>query len=176
MIKTALSALTIALGIASFSSVTTAQETPEDRIAAAGHTLPNAATPIANYVTWRRAGNILYLSGHTDCITSVKGKVGADLNIEQGYQSAQNVGLCMLATMKAAVGDLSKVKQVLQIMGMVNTSPDFGDQPKVVNGFSDLFVVAFGPDGKGARAAVGMNSLPSGLAVEINAVVELHED
>ncbi len=176
MIKATISALTIALGLLSTSGQSMAQETPEDRIAAAGHTLPNAATPIANYVTWRKAGNILYLSGHTDCITRVQGKVGSELSIEQGYKSAQNVGLCMLATMKSAIGDLSKVKQVLQIMGMVNTSPEFGDQPKVVNGFSDLFVVAFGPDGKGARAAVGMNSLPSGLAVEINAVVELHED
>ncbi|MDH5630901.1 MAG: RidA family protein [Gammaproteobacteria bacterium] len=147
--------------------------TPEQKLAKAGYKLPAPAKPVANYVTWRRAGNILYLSGHGDCVTNVKGKLGKDLTVKQGYDSAQNVGLCMLATIKDAVGELSEVKQVLQIIGMVNTSADFKEQPKVINGFSDLFVVAFGKDGKGARAAVGMHSLPSNIAVEINAIIEL---
>lgn len=159
-----------------FSSITFAHEhTPEQRLQKAGYTLPEATTPVANYVTWRREGKVLYLSGHGECGENTKGKLGKDLNVQQGYHSAQRTGLCMLATIKAAVGDLSNVKQVLQIMGMVNASPDFTQHPAVINGFSDLFVVAFGDAGKGARAAVGMNSLPSNIAVEISAIIELHE-
>ncbi len=158
---------------ATFSVQAQDADTPEQKLAAAGHTLPSPATPVANYVTWRQAGNILYLSGHGECGDALTGKLGADLTVEQGYQSAQRTGLCMLATIKSAVGDLSRVKQVLQIMGMVNASPDFTRQPQVINGFSDVFVVAFGDRGKGARAAVGMSSLPGGIAVEISAVVEL---
>lgn len=150
---------------------------PEERLAAAGHSLPEATSPVANYVTWRRAGNLLYLSGHGECGPELtRGKVGEDLTVEEGYMVAQRTGLCMLATIKSAVGDLSKVKQVLQILGMVNATPDFGQQPSVINGFSDVFVVAFGDAGKGARAAVGMNSLPVGIAVEISAIVELKPD
>jgi len=158
---------------ATFSTVAHDTETPEQRLAAAGYTLPSPATPVANYVTWRKAGNILYLSGHGECGDALTGKLGADLTLEQGYGAAQRTGLCMLSTIKNAIGDLSRVKQVLQIMGMVNASPDFTRQPQVINGFSDLFVVAFGDSGKGARAAVGMSSLPSGIAVEISAVIEL---
>lgn len=148
---------------------------PEEKLKAAGYDLPSPTSPMANYVTWRRAGNILYLSGHGACGENTIGKVGRDLTVEQGYKAAQEVGLCMLSTIKSAVGDLSKVKQVLQIVGMVNATADFGQQPQVINGASDLFVVAFGDDGKGARAAVGMNSLPIGIAVEINAIIELKE-
>ncbi len=148
-------------------------DTPEQRLVAAGYSLPAPTTPVANYVTWRQAGNILYLSGHGECGDRTTGKLGADLTVEQGYLAAQGTGLCMLATIKDAVGDLSRVKQVLQIMGMVNASPDFTQQPQVINGFSDVFVVAFGDSGKGARAAVGMSSLPSGIAVEISAIIEL---
>lgn len=168
--------LAMALGVAfSAQAQDTMQDmTPEQRIAAGGHTLPSVSAPVANYVKWRRAGNILYLSGHGECGEALTGKLGAGLTVQQGYDSAQRVGLCMLATIKSAVGELSEVKQVLQIMGMVNASPDFTQQPQVVNGFSDLFVLAFGDSGKGARAAVGMGSLPSGIAVEISAIVELH--
>ena len=95
------------------------------------------------------------------------------MTIEKGYTSAQKTGLCMLATIKKAVGELDRVKQFVQIMGMVNASDDFTDHPKVVNGFSDLMVVAFGDAGKGARAAVGMASLPGGIPVEISAIIEL---
>ncbi|WND04007.1 RidA family protein [Temperatibacter marinus] len=150
---------------------------PEERIEQAGFILPKASTPVANYVTWRRSGSTLYLSGHVDCYKEKRlyGKVGADLTVEQGYDSAQRIGLCMLATIKTAVGELSQVNQVLKITGMVNSAPDFGGQPQVINGFSDLFVTAFGAAGKGARAAVGMGSLPAKLAVEISAIVELKE-
>lgn len=152
-------------------------ETPEARLAAAGHELPEATSPVATYVTWRRAGNLLFLSGHGECGDDyTTGKVGRDLTVEQGAASAEKVGLCMLATIKEAVDELSEVKQVLQILGMVNATEDFTDHPKVINGFSDLLVMAFGDAGKGARAAVGMASLPSDIAVEIAAVVELHAE
>ena len=152
-------------------------ETPERRVADAGHELPQATNPVATYVTWRQAGNLLFLSGHGECGEAfTTGKVGQDLTVEQGAASAEKVGLCMLATIKSAVGELSRVKQVLQITGMVNATEDFTDHPSVINGFSDLFVTAFGEAGKGARAAVGMASLPSDIAVEIQAVVELHPE
>jgi enamine deaminase RidA (YjgF/YER057c/UK114 family) len=152
-------------------------ETPEQRLAAAGHELPQATSPVATYVTWRQAGNLLFLSGHGECGNDfTTGKVGHDLTVEQGAASAEKVGLCMLSTIKSAVGELSQVKQVLQITGMVNATEDFTDHPRVINGFSDLFVVAFGDAGKGARAAVGMASLPSNIAVEIQAVVELQPE
>ena len=152
-------------------------ETPEARLAAAGHTLPEATSPVATYVTWRQAGNLLYLSGHGECGDEfTTGKVGRDLTLEQGRRSAELTGLCMLATIKLAVGELSRVAQVLQITGMVNATEDFTDHPKVINGFSDLFVTAFGEAGKGARAAVGMASLPSNIAVEIQAVIELRDE
>jgi enamine deaminase RidA (YjgF/YER057c/UK114 family) len=152
-----------------------AAETPEQRLAAAGYTLPEAVRPVANYVTWRRVGNVLYLSGHGECGDDyTTGKVGRDLSVEQGAASAERVGLCMLATMRAAVGELSRVRQVVRILGMVNATDDFTEHPAVIDGFSDLMVIAFGDAGKGARAAVGMASLPADIAVEIEAIVELH--
>jgi enamine deaminase RidA (YjgF/YER057c/UK114 family) len=149
--------------------------TPEARLAAAGYTLPDAPRPVATYVTSVRVGNLLFLSGHGECGETLKtGKVGRDLTLEEGVHSAERVGLCMLATIKAAVGDLSMVKRFVRILGMVQTTEDFKDHPKVMNGFSDLMVVAFGDNGRGARAAVGMQSLPSSIPVEIEAIVELY--
>ena len=149
---------------------------PEAALKAAGYTLPAPAKPVAAYVTWRRSGNILYLSGHGECRKDfTRGKVGEDLTVEQGKASAERVGLCMLATIKSAVGDLGLVKQFLRIDGMVNATTDFTRHPEVVNGFSELMVVAFGKRGLGARAAVGMASLPSNIPVEISAIVELRE-
>ncbi len=150
--------------------------TPEARLAAAGYALPAARDPVANYVTSVRTGNLLFLSGHGECGETLKtGKVGRDLTLEEGARSAERVGLCMLATIKAAVGDLSKVKRFVRILGMVQSTEDFKDHPKVMNGFSDLMVVAFGENGRGARAAVGMQSLPFNIPVEIEATVELYD-
>ncbi|MFO7764083.1 MAG: RidA family protein [Wenzhouxiangellaceae bacterium] len=152
-------------------------ETPEERLAAAGHSLPDPTEPVATYVTSRRVGNMLYMSGHGECGDDyTTGKVGRDLTVEQGAASAEKVGLCMLATIKAAAGELSRVKQFVRILGMVNATEDFTDHPKVINGFSNLMVLAFGEAGKGARSAVGMASLPSNIAVEIEASVELHPE
>lgn len=154
---------------------TAAAETPEERLAAAGYTLPEPTEPVATYVTWRQVGDVLYLSGHGECGDDyTTGKVGRDLSVAQGAASAEQVGLCMLATIRSAAGELSRVKQFVRILGMVNASDDFTDHPAVVNGFSDLMVVAFGDAGKAARGAVGMASLPSNIAVEIEAIVELH--
>ena len=168
--KNLITLLTLILPLA-----TMAGDSPEERLRAAGFELPAPTNPIANYVTWRRVGDMLYLSGHGECGSSTVGKLGRDMTVEEGYTAARNTGLCALATIKSAVGELAKVKQVVQIIGMVNATDDFTDHPKVINGFSDVFVVAFGDAGKGARAAVGMNSLPGGWAVEINAIVELIE-
>jgi len=132
-------------------------DTPEQRLAAAGYTLPEPTSPVATYVTSRQVGNLLFLSGHGECGDDfTTGKLRVDLSIEQGAASAEKVGLCMLATIKAAVGELSRVKQFVRILGMVNASTDFTDHPKGINGFSDLMVLAFGDAGKAARAAVGM--------------------
>lgn len=162
------------LPVAAFANP--AAQTPEARLAAAGYTLPVPRQPVATYVTSVRTGNLLFLSGHGECGEEfTTGKLGGDLTLEQGVRSAEKVGLCMLATIKAAVGDLSRVRRFVRILGMVQSTEDFRDHPKVMNGFSDLMVVAFGEAGKGARAAVGMQSLPSNIAVEIEATVELHD-
>ncbi len=168
--------LLLALLISSAPAMANPSETPEARLAAAGYTLPAPPKPVATYVTSVRTGNLLFLSGHGECGEPfTRGKVGGDLTVEQGAKSAEKVGLCMLATIKAAVGELSRVKRFVRILGMVQSTEDFRDHPKVVNGFSDLMVVAFGENGRAARSAVGMQSLPSNIAVEIEATVELHD-
>jgi len=166
----------LSLGLMTATTVKAESTSPEKRLKAAGFELPKPGKPIANYVTWRRSGNTLYLSGHGACEGKhVIGKLGENLTIEQGYNSAQRVGLCALATIKLATGDLSKVKQVLKITGMVNSTPSFTGHSKVINGFSDLFVTAFGDNGKAAREAVGMSSLPIGMSVEVSAIIELKD-
>lgn len=166
------------LGLACFLAVSGGNgakaQTPEERLTAAGFELPEPRRPAANYVSARRVGSLLYLAGHLECKRPLTtGKVGRDLTVEQGAKAAENVALCMLATMKDQLGALSKVKQVVTIHGMVNATEDFARHSTVMNGFSDVLVVAFGEAGKGARASVGMQSLPAGAAVEIRAVVEV---
>jgi enamine deaminase RidA (YjgF/YER057c/UK114 family) len=154
-------------------------ETPEERLEAAGYTLPEPTRPVAVYVTRVQTGNLLFLSGHGECSPideMTQGKVGRDLTVEEGKRSAELTGLCMLATIKDEVGELSRVKRFVRILGMVNATEDFTQHPQVINGFSELMVVAFGEEGKAARAAVGMASLPANIAVEIEAIVELHEE
>jgi enamine deaminase RidA (YjgF/YER057c/UK114 family) len=132
--------------------------------------------PIANYVKAVRVGNLLYLSGHGPSRadgTNIIGKAGADMTVEQGYEAAKQTGISILSTLKAELGDLNKVKRIVKVLGMVNCTETFGDQPKIVNGFSDLMVAVFGDKGKHARSAVGMNSLPGNMAVEIEIIVEI---
>ena len=143
-----------------------------------GITLPPPSTPLANYVGAVRTGNLLYLSGHGPIRTggkvSITGKVGRELTIEQGYAAAREVGLGLLATTRATLGSLDRVKRVVKVLGMVNSAEDFGDQPKVINGFSDLMVEVFGEAiGKHARSAVGMAGLPMGIPVEIEMILEV---
>jgi len=141
-------------------------------------TLPAPASPMANYVTAVRVGNLLFLAGHGPVRGSdgkmARGKVGKDLSTEQGAQVAREVGLNLLATTRASLGSLDKVKRVVKVLGMVNCTDDFGEQPKVINGFSDLMVEVFGEAiGKHARSAVGMGSLPMQIPVEIEMIVEV---
>jgi len=152
------------------------EQTPEARLAALGITLPVVDKPIANYVKAVRTGTLVYTSGHGPCgplQPHQKGKVGTDLTIEQGAAAARATGVCLLATLKAELGSLSRVKRIVKVLGMVNASPAFADQPKVMNGFSDLMVAVFGDRGRHARSAVGMASLPGDMAVEIEMVVEV---
>lgn len=150
----------------------------EARLKELNITLPQQATPVANYVGAVRAGNLLFVSGHgpvrTDGRPSARGKLGRDLTIEQGYDVAREVGLSLLATTRAALGSLDKVRRVVKVLGMVNSAEGFGDQPKVINGFSDLMVQVFGEAvGKHARSAVGLAELPMGIPVEIEMVLEV---
>jgi enamine deaminase RidA (YjgF/YER057c/UK114 family) len=140
--------------------------------------LPTAPTPMANYVSAVRTGNLLFLAGHGPVRQAdgsyPRGKVGKDLSVEQGYQVAREVGLNLLATTRTALGSLDRVKRVVKVLGMVNSAEGFGDQPKVINGFSDLMVEVFGEAiGKHARSAVGMAELPVGIPVEIEMILEV---
>lgn len=167
MIKIILLAISFAfLTLPSFS------QTPEDKIEELGIQLPEVKEPVANFVKFRQVGNLLFLSGEG---SEKKGTLGKDLGLEEGYEAARATGIKILASLKAATGDLSRIKQFVKVRGMVNSAPDFYDQPKVINGFSDLMVEVFGERGKHARAAVGHTSLPSNIAIEIEVIVELEE-
>ncbi len=150
----------------------------EANLKAKNITLPTPNAPMANYVTSVRTGNLLFLAGHGPSRDAAKGptkgKLGRDLTVEQGYQSARDVGIALLATTRAALGSLDKVKRVVKVLGMVNCTEDFPDPPKVMNGCSDLLVEVFGETvGKHARSAVGMASLPMGIPVEIEMILEV---
>jgi len=134
--------------------------------------------PMANYVKAVRVGNLIFLAGHGPTKadgTNITGKVGKDLTLEEGYAAARQTGIAMLSSLKAEIGDLNKVKRIVKVLGMVNCTEIFVDQPKVINGFSDLMVAVFGDKGKHARSAVGMISLPSNIAVEVEMIVEVIE-
>ncbi|MCX2718807.1 RidA family protein [Lentiprolixibacter aurantiacus] len=151
---------------------------PEERLYELGIVLPEAGNPVANYVNAVQAGNLMFLAGKGPRKPdggNVTGKLGADLTIEEGYEAARLAGIAQLAVLKAELGNLNRVKRVVKVKGMVNAMPEFTDHPKVVNGYSDLMVAVFGDRGKHARAAVGMGSLPSNIAVEMEMVVEVFD-
>ena len=132
--------------------------------------------PVANYVNAVRTCNLLFLAGKgPSTVDGMKpqGKVGREFSVEQGYKFARSTGLALLAVMRAELGSLDKVKRVVKVLGMVNGVADFDKQPQVINGCSDLFVEVFGDRGRHARSAVGMGSLPNGIPVEIEAIVEV---
>ena len=148
----------------------------ESRLAAAGVTLPVPVAPVANYVPFVRSGSLVHISGQVslDASGGVKGVVGADVDLEAAQGAARLCGINLLAQMKAACdGDLDRVIRVVKLGGFVQAGPDFFDIPKVVNGASDLMVLAFGDAGRHARSAVGVYRLPLNFAVEIDAVVEV---
>lgn len=153
-------------------NIQTMAQTPEEKIRELGIELPQVKQPVANFVKFKRVGNLLYLSGEG---SEQKGTLGKELTIEQGYDAARETGIKILASLKEATGDLGTIKQFVKVRGMVNSAPDFYDQPKVINGFSDLIVEIFGEKGKHARAAVGHTALPSNIAIEIEVIVELEE-
>lgn len=138
--------------------------------------LPELGVPQANYVHAVRSGDLVFLAGKGPTRADgsrVTGRLGEDLTVEQGYEAARLVGIQQLAALKQELGDLNKVKRIVKVHGMVSATADFTDHSKVINGFSDLMVEVFGDRGKHARAAVGMGSLPGGIAVEIEVVVEV---
>ena len=150
-----------------------AQDGPEKRLKDLGIELPEMSQPIATYVKYVQTGNLIFLAGHGPTGEEFRGKIGSDLSIEEGYAGARNTCINLIATLKAATGDLNKVKRIIKVTGMVNSDQNFYDQPKVVNGCSDLLTEVFGKKGKHARAAVGMASLPGNICVEIEMIVEV---
>ena len=147
----------------------------EARLSALNLTLPDAPAPAANYVPFVRSGNQIFVSGQVSSGPDgfIKGKLGADMSVEEGAAAARRCGLALIAQARAAVGDLDRVKRVVKLVGFVNSTADFTDQPKVVNGCSDLMVEVFGEAGRHARSAVSAASLPFGVAVEIEAIFEV---
>ena len=149
---------------------------PQKRLEELGVKIPEVSPPGANYIRAVRSGNLLFLSGSGPKKgdgSYITGKLGKELTIEDGYQAAWLTGVNHIATLKSELGNLNRVKRIVKVLGMVNSTPEFQDQPKVINGFSDLMVEIFGDRGKHARSAVGMAALPQGIAVEIEIIVEV---
>jgi len=150
----------------------------ETRLKDKGIILTTPRKPVANFVNAVRVGNILFLAGKgptREDGSSITGKIGKDLSLEQGYEAAKLTAINHLSVLKAELGSLNKVKRIVKVLGMVNCTEDFKDQPKVINGYSDLMVEIFGDKGKHARSAVGMYALPSNIAVEVEVIVEIED-
>lgn len=149
----------------------------EDRLAELGLSIPMAPTPAANYIPWVRTGNLVYIAGQVpmkDGAFRWVGKVGADWTLEQGQEAAREVALNVLSQLKTALdGDLDRVVRAVKLNGFVNCTPDFIQQPHVINGASELMIAVFGDAGRHARSAVGVAQLPFGVAVEIDGVFEV---
>jgi enamine deaminase RidA (YjgF/YER057c/UK114 family) len=159
-----------------FAACCAGASTPEERLAALGLELPAVSAPIANYVAAVRVNSLIFLAGHLPRDGAghiITGRLGANLDDTAGAAAARQATLALLATLKAEIGDLSKVKRIVRVGGFINSTPEFSHQPQVLNGCSDLLVAVFGDRGKHARAAVGVASLPLGAAVEIELVAEI---
>jgi enamine deaminase RidA (YjgF/YER057c/UK114 family) len=139
---------------------------------AEGIELPPAAPPAANYVKVVQVGDLMFLSGHA-AVAGFRGKLGKDMTTAEGYKAARSTAVSVIATLQHELGDLNRVKRIVKVMGMVNSTPDFTEQHLVMNGFSDLLVAVFGEKGKHARSAVGMASLPLNFAVEVDVIVQV---
>lgn len=151
----------------------------EKKLAEMGLEVPITTTPLANYVSSMRTGNLMFVAGHLPGLPDGSllnpGKLGHEVTIEQGYESAQRAMLNCLASVRAGIGDLDKVKRVIKVLCMVNSGPEFGDQPAVANGASDFLVSLYGDRGSHARSAVGVARLPGGSCVEIEMIVEVED-
>jgi enamine deaminase RidA (YjgF/YER057c/UK114 family) len=147
----------------------------ERRLAEIGIVLPDVFAPVANYLGCARLGNVLYVGGHgpTDGTRTVFGKVGTDLTLEQGREAARLTALSMVATMKAELGDLDRVRRIVKVFGMVNVGEGFDNTPAVIDGCSDVLVDIFGDAGRHTRTAIGVAALPYGIAVEIESIAEV---
>ena len=148
----------------------------EKRLQELGIELPPVPASLGNYVQYAQTGNLIFLSGagpHGGDGKVPTGKVGGDVSVDEAYQHARTIGLVQIAKLKDALGDLDRVSRIVKVLGMVNSVADFGEHPKVINGFSDLMVEVFGDKGRHARSAVGMGSLPSGITVEIEVIAEV---
>ena len=153
-------------------------KTPEQSLVDLGIVLPSAPSPAANYVNCVRVGNLLFLAGKGPSRpdgTLMKGKLGRDLPVDSGYLASRLTAISHIAVLKTELGDLSKVKRIVKVLGMINCVETFYDQSKVMNGYSDLMVAVFGEKGKHARSSVGMCSLPQNIAVEVEIVVEIED-
>ncbi len=150
----------------------------EEKLKELGLELPSAAKPMANYVPAVRTGNLVFLSGHGPLEKDrlITGKLGSDLSVEEGYQAARLVAVGLLGSLKDLIGDLERVRRIVKLLGLVNSEPTFLEQPQVINGASDLLVEVFGDRGRHARSAVGTNSLPVNIAVEIEMIVEVEDE
>lgn len=150
----------------------------EDKLAEMGYQLPAPPEPAGNYLAATRSGNIMWMAGVGSRRydgTRITGKLGAGLTVDQGYEAARCCALNLLARMKAELGDLDQVSRILKVVGFMNSAPDFGEQAKVLDGASDLFVELFGENGRHSRSAPGMAALPGGTAVIVECVVEVAE-
>ena len=148
----------------------------EARLAELGIELPSPPRPVANYVPAVRVGELLFLSGHGPLLpdgTRVNGKLGADVDVEQGKEAARLTGLGLLATLRTELGSLDRVAGIVKVLGLVASAPGFGDQPAVLNGCSDLLVEVLGDRGKHARSAVGVAELPAGMCIEIELIARV---
>jgi enamine deaminase RidA (YjgF/YER057c/UK114 family) len=153
-------------------------QTPEQNLETLGIILTMPSPPVATYVNCVRAGNLLFLSGKGPLQaddTYITGKLGKDLSIEQGYEAARLTAISHIAVLKAELGNLNKVKRIVKVLGMVNCTEVFFEQPKVINGYSDLMVSVFEEKGRHARSAVGINVLPMNIAVEVEVIVEIED-
>ncbi|MBD7963689.1 RidA family protein [Fictibacillus norfolkensis] len=149
-------------------------QTPEDKLQSLGLVLPEVRPAVGNYVGCVRVGNLLFTAGQG--VDQYHGKLGKDLSVEEGYAASRQSMLNLLAVVQHELGSLNKVKKVVKLLGFVNCTEDFTDQPKVINGASDLLVAVFGERGKHARSAVGMAQLPGGTAIEIEMILEIEDE
>jgi enamine deaminase RidA (YjgF/YER057c/UK114 family) len=151
---------------------------PEARLKELNIELPKAPNPVANYVNGVQTGNLIFLAGKGPRYANgveITGKLGVDISIEKGYEGARLTAINQIAVLKEMLGDLKKVKRIVKVLALVNCHPDFIEQPKVMNGFSDLMVAVFGDRGIHARAAIGVASLPRAQAVEVECIVEIYD-